>query len=64
MHQNLRRKPALFCELDHSTGGEAATQAFSPDINQLLTKLVYEDVGHLGARVLACRPAFSVGVGQ
>ena len=33
-------------------------------INQLLTKLVYEDVGHLGARVLAFRPAFSVGVGQ
>src|SRR5215208_7448250 len=29
-----------------------------------LTKLVYLNIGHLGARVLACGPAFSVGVGQ
>jgi len=34
----------------------------NPDIKELLTKLAYLQVGHLGARVLAYRPAASVGV--
>ena len=38
------------------------TARSQPMINQLLTKFVYEEVGHLGAHVLACKPAFSVGV--
>lgn len=40
------------------------TARSQPMINQLLTKFVYEEVGHLGAHVLACKPAFSVGVGH
>jgi hypothetical protein len=50
MHRNARCKLALFCDFDHANRRRRQHSSIALEINQLLTKLVYQDIGHLGAQ--------------